>query len=243
MPHTKDETYGDHTSHAFNDELMELKAQFLKMGGLVEQQVENAVQALMDSDGHLADETRTRDREVDQMEMDLDEVATLIIARRQPTARDLRLVVSVIKMVADLERVGDEAKKIAKLALQLSEEGQAPRGYIEVRHISNHVLGMLHEALDSFARLDASQALRVKKEDKNVDAEYQAAARTLLTFMMEDTRNISRCMSLMWVLRALERVGDHACNIAENVIFMVEGEDVRHTSLEDMEKLVTQDNS
>jgi len=172
------------------------------------------------------------------MEMAIDEEATLIIARRQPTARDLRLVISVIKMVADLERVGDEAKKIAKLAIKLSEEGQAPRGYVEVRHISTHVLTMLHDALDAFARLDSEQALRIMKEDKRVDEEYQAAARTLLTFMMEDTRNISRCMSVMWVLRALERVGDHACNIAENVIFMVKGEDVRHTSVEEAERVV-----
>ena len=238
MPNKKDDVYGDHISHKFNDELMELKTEFLKMGGVVESQVEQAIQALMDSDGQLAEQVRARDKDVDQMERGLDEEATLIIARRQPTARDLRLVVSVIKMVADLERVGDEAKKIAKLALKLAEEGQAPRGYVEVRHIGNHVLGMLHDALDAFARLDSEQALRIMKEDKWVDEEYQAAARTLLTFMMEDTRNISRCMSVMWVLRALERVGDHACNIAENVIFMVKGEDVRHTPMEEAEKVV-----
>ena len=238
MPNSKDDVYGDHISHKFNDELMELKTEFLKMGGVVESQVEQAIQALMDSDGQLAEQVRARDKDVDQMERGLDEEATLIIARRQPTARDLRLVVSVIKMVADLERVGDEAKKIAKLALKLAEEGQAPRGYVEVRHIGNHVLGMLHDALDAFARLDSEQALRIMKEDKWVDEEYQAAARTLLTFMMEDTRNISRCMSVMWVLRALERVGDHACNIAENVIFMVKGEDVRHTPVEEAEKVV-----
>ena len=137
-----------------------------------------------------------------------------------------------------LERVGDEAKKIAKLALKLEEEGQTSLGYVEVRHIGNHVHAMLHDSLDAFARLDAEQALQVMKEDKRVDEEYQAAARTLLTHMMEDTRNISRCMSIMWVLRALERVGDHACNIAENVIFMVKGEDVRHTPMEETERVV-----
>ena len=238
MPNQKDDVYGDHISHKFNDELLALKTQFLKMGGMVESQVEKAIEALIDGDTHMADEIRANDTKVDKMEMDLDEEATLIIARRQPTARDLRLVISVIKMVADLERVGDEAKKIAKLAIKLSEEGQAPRGYIEVRHIGTHVQSMLRDALDAFARLDSEQALRIMKEDKRVDEEYQAAARTLLTFMMEDTRNISRCMSVMWVLRALERVGDHACNIAENVIFMVEGEDVRHTPVEEAEKVV-----
>ncbi len=238
MPTQKDEVYGDHISHKFNNELMELKTQFLTMGGMVESQIENAIKALVDGDGSLAEETRIGDKKVDRMEMDIDEEATLIIARRQPTARDLRLVISVIKMVADLERVGDEAKKIAKLALKLSEEGQAPRGYTEVRHIGSHVLSMLHDALDAFARLDSEQALRIMKEDKRVDEDYQVAIRSLLTFMMEDTRNISRCMSVMWVLRALERVGDHACNIAENVIFMVKGEDVRHTPVEDAERVV-----
>ncbi|MDC0662204.1 phosphate signaling complex protein PhoU [Marinobacter sp. SS21] len=238
MPHKKDDVYGDHISHQFNEELAELKTEFLKMGGLVEQQLNDAVQALVESDSQLADEVRGRDKAVDQMEVDIDEEATRVIARRQPTARDLRLVVSVIKMVADLERVGDEAKKIAKFAIGLAEEGKAPRGYVEVRHIGNHVAGMLHDALDAFARLDSEQALLVMKEDKRVDEEYQAATRSLLTFMMEDTRNISRCMSVMWVLRALERVGDHACNLAENVIFMVKGEDVRHTSMEEAERVV-----
>lgn len=238
MTDKKDDVYGDHISNKFNDELLDLKSEFLKMGGMVESQLERAIQALVDNDGHLADEVRAGDKKVDRMEMDIDEEATLIIARRQPTARDLRLVISVIKMVADLERVGDEAKKIAKFAIKLSEEGQAPRGYVEVRHIGDHVLSMLRDSLDAFARLDSEQALRIMKEDKRVDEEYQAATRSLLTFMMEDTRNISRCMSVMWVLRALERVGDHACNIAENVIFMVKGEDVRHTPVDEAEKVV-----
>jgi phosphate transport system protein len=238
MPAKKDDVYGDHISNKFNDELLALKTRFLKMGGLVETQIDSAVKALVDSDGYLAEEIRAKDKLVDRMEMDVDEEAMLIIARRQPTARDLRLVISVIRMVADLERVGDEAKKIAKFAIKLSEEGQAPQGYVEVRHIGAHVMGMLHDSLDAFARLDSEQALRVMKEDKRVDEEYQAAARTLLTFMMEDARNISRCMSVMWVLRALERVGDHACNIAENVIFMVKGEDVRHTPMEEAERVV-----
>lgn len=238
MPTQQDEVYGDHISQQFNEELVELKTEFLKMGGMVEQQLNDGIQALIENDAQLADDVRARDKVVDQMEIAIDDEATRVIARRQPTARDLRLVVSVIKMVADLERVGDEAKKIAKAALGLSEEGQAPRGYVEVRNLGNHVASMLHDALDAFARLDSEQALRVMKEDKRVDEEYQAASRALLTFMMEDTRNISRCMSVLWVLRALERIGDHACNIAENVIFMVKGEDVRHTSMEKAEEVV-----
>ncbi|PFG10934.1 MULTISPECIES: phosphate signaling complex protein PhoU [unclassified Marinobacter] len=238
MPNNKDQVYGDHISQRFNNELLELKTRFLEMGGLVEAQIGSAVQALTTNDSVLAEQVRAGDRGVDQMEIDIDEEAILIIARRQPAARDLRLVIAVIKMVVDLERVGDEAKKIAKLALKLEAEGQTSLGYVEVRHIGSHVHAMLHDSLDAFARLDAEQALRVMKEDKRVDEEYQAATRTLLTHMMEDTRNISRCMSIMWVLRALERVGDHACNIAENVIFMVKGEDVRHTPMEEKERVV-----
>jgi len=238
MPSNKDQVYGDHISQRFNNELLELKTRFLEMGGLVEAQIGNAVQALTTSDSDLAEAVRAGDRGVDQMEIDIDEESILIIARRQPAARDLRLVIAVIKMVADLERVGDEAKKIAKLALKLEEDGHGSWGWVEVRHIGSHVQTMLHDSLDAFARLDAEQALRVMKEDKRVDEEYQAAARTLLTHMMEDARNISRCMSVMLVLRALERVGDHACNIAENVIFMVKGADVRHASLEEAERVV-----
>lgn len=238
MPTNKEDMYGDHISHQFNEDLSNLKNDFLKMGGLVEQQTIDAVNALIDGDGHAADEIRARDKLADKMEKELDEESIRLIARRQPAARDLRLVIAVIKMVSDLERVGDEAKKIAKFALTLSQEGQAPRGYVEVRHIANHVTGMLHDALDAFSRLDSQLALKVMREDKRVDEEYQAATRTLLTFMMEDSRNISRCMSIMWVLRALERVGDHACNLAENVIYMVEGEDVRHTPVEEAAKVV-----
>lgn len=238
MKNDNDGVYGDHISHEFNDDLAALNADFLKMGYMVEDQLSNAVSALIEGDSQLADEVRTRDKTVDKLELELDEEATRIIARRQPAAVDLRLVIAVIKMVADLERIGDEAKKIAKLALALSEEGKAPSGYVEVRHISSHVLMMLHDALDAFVRLDCEKALQVMKEDKIVDEEYKAATRMLLTFMMEDTRNISRCMSIMWVLRALERVGDHACNIAEHVIFMVEGEDIRHTSFETAERLI-----
>lgn len=234
----KEDVYGDHISHQFNEDLAGLKEDFLRMGGMVEQQVVDAVDALIDGDGHRADEIRGRDKQVDRLELEIDEEATRIIARRQPAARDLRLVISVIKMVSDLERIGDEAKKIAKFALGLAEEGKAPRGYVEVRHIGNHVGQMLRDALDAFARLDSEQALRIMKEDKRVDEEYQAATRTLITFMMEDPRNISRCMSIMWVLRALERIGDHSCNLAEHVIFMAKGEDVRHTPMEEAEKVV-----
>ncbi|MCP5161271.1 MAG: phosphate signaling complex protein PhoU [Hahellaceae bacterium] len=228
---TKD-SHKKHISQQFNTELSELRNHLLVMGGLVEKQVANAVQSLIGSDGALAEEVRARDKDVDQLEVMIDEECTRVIAKRQPTASDLRLVVSVAKMVSDLERVGDEASKIAKMALALVDEGAAPRGYVEVRHIGEHVGGMVRDALDAFARFDVEIALDVLREDRSVDQEYKTATRSLVTFMMEDPRSISQILSVMWVLRALERIGDHACNVAEHVIYMVKGKDVRHKSLD-----------
>lgn len=230
-----------HISQQFNTELGQLRTDFLKMGGMVQDQVTQAIDALVNQNMDLAERTRSADKEVDSMERLVDEEAYRVIAKRQPTASDLRLVMSVVKMVADLERIGDEAKKIAKFAMSLYENDanvNGPRGLLEARHISNHVSEMVRDALDAFARFDTALALKVMKEDKRVDEEYKAATRTLVTFMMEDPRNISSCLSIMWVFRSLERVGDHACNIAEQVIFMVEGEDVRHTPMAEREKIV-----
>lgn len=235
---TNKDSHTRHISQQFNSELSELKSQLLVMGGMVEQQVQSAIDALVNNNAELADAVRLKDKEVDRIELAIDEEATRIIAKRQPAASDLRLVISIIKMVADLERIGDEAKKIAKFALALAEEGQAPRGYIEVRHIGGHVAAMVRDALDAFARFEPKVALAVMKEDDTVDNEYRSATRTLVTFMMEDPRSISRCLNVMWVLRALERVGDHAANLAEHVIFMVEGTDVRHAPMEVAEEAV-----
>jgi phosphate transport system protein len=165
------------------------------------------------------------------MEMSIDEECARILARRQPAAGDLRLVLAISKVNTDLERVGDEAGKIARQAIQLSEDGAASRGYVEVRHIGERVIDMLHRALDSFARLDAVQALEVAREDKFVDREYNSAIRELVTYMMEDSRQITRTLNVIWALRSLERIGDHARNIAEYVIYLVKGKDVRHIGL------------
>lgn len=235
---TDKDTHSRHISQQFNTELGELKSQLLVMGGMVEQQVQDAITALINGDSHLAQSVRDKDREVDRLELVIDEEATRVIAKRQPAASDLRLVISIVKMVADLERIGDEAKKIAKFAIALSEEGQAPRGYVEVRHIGTHVGAMVRDALDAFARFDTVLALAVMKEDDAVDDEYRSATRALVTFMMEDARSIGRCLNIMWILRALERVGDHANNLAEHVIFMVEGKDVRHAPMAVAEQAV-----
>jgi phosphate transport system protein len=230
--------FAGHISQQFNNELSELKNHLLVMGGLVEQQVVDAVQAFVSLDSGFAEEVRGRDVDVDKLEVLIDEECVQVIAKRQPAAKDLRLVVSVAKMVNDLERIGDEAKKIAKIAVAMAEEGESPRGYVEVRHIGEHVAKMVRDALDCFARLDVEPALEIMKEDKLVDDEYKSATRALITFMMEDPRSISRILNVMWVLRALERVGDHAQNIAEHVIYMVKGEDVRHVPLDQVQSVI-----
>jgi len=234
---TKD-SHKQHISQQFNSELSELKNHLLVMGGVVEKQVAEAVDSLVKGDTELAELVLARDEDVNRLELMIDEECTQVIAKRQPTASDLRLVMSVAKMVSDLERMGDEASKVAKMAIVLSEEGESPRGYVEVRHIGEHVSRMVRDSLDAFARFDASKALAVMKEDKSVDNEYKTATRSLVTFMMEDPRSISQVLSVMWVLRALERIGDHACNVAEHVIYMVKGKDVRHIPVELAEKAI-----
>lgn len=220
-----------HISAQFNAELEEIRSHLLAMGGLVEKQVTDAVNALVDADSGLAQQVREVDAQINQMERDIDEECVRILARRQPAASDLRLIISISKSVIDLERIGDEATKIAKRAIDLCEEGQAPRGYVEIRHIGEQVRKMVQEALDAFARFDADLALSVAQYDKIVDREYKSALRELATYMMEDPRSISRVLSVIWALRSLERIGDHARNIAELVIYLVRGTDVRHTGL------------
>lgn len=228
--------YGDHISQTFNDELAQLKSLFLEMGGLVEAQTTSAVRAIITQDTELATQIRLQEKAVDRYELEIDERAIQILALRQPAARDLRLVVSVIKAVSDLERVGDEAKKIAKLALQLAESGRVTYGQTEIRHLGQQVTAMLNDALDAFARLDVDKAVEIIRKDKEVDAEYKTAARSMMTYMMEDPRTISECMTITWVFRSLERVGDHACNLAELVVYMSKGEDVRHTKADKLEE-------
>ena len=232
----KKEAYTRHISAQFNEELELVKNRLLEMGGLVEEQLGDAILSLINADSDMARKVIDADKKINIMETDLDEECTGILARRQPAAGDLRLVIAVMRAVNDLERVGDESAKIAKLALKLCEEGEAPKGYVEIRHIGDRVIKMTQKALTAFARLDAEAALKVAKEDKEVDLDYASAMRELVTCMMEDPRSISRVLNVMWSLRALERIGDHARNIAEDVIYLVKGKDVRHSSLAEMEK-------
>lgn len=230
-----------HISNRYDSELESIKSQLTEMGGLVEQQVRDALHALLDVDSTVAEQVIDKDDRINDMEVSIDEDCALILARRQPAASDLRLVLTIIKTTTDLERIGDEADKMARQAITLAEEGRAPHGYVEIRHIGQQVTKMLNQALDCFVRQDVEMALLVAQNDKSVDLEYGTALRAMMTHMIEDPKSISRVMSIMWSLRALERIGDHARNIAEHVIYMVKGDDVRHIGLRKMAKKVHSD--
>ena len=225
-----------HISKQFDNELESVRERVLMMGGLVEQQLISALKALTESEVELAVEVQEHELEVNTLEVSIDEDCTKILARRQPTAIDLRLVMAVIKTITDLERIGDESEKVAKMAIDLIEK-QGPRSYyIGINAMGNHVRRMVHGALDAFARMDSRAALQVAGMEPESDDMYVAMLRQLITYMMEDPRNIGGAIDAIWTARALERIADHARNICEYVIYFVEGKDVRHTSIEQMKK-------
>ena len=221
-------SFENHIMKQFDDELEEIRTRLMEMGGKVEQQLQNAIRAVSEADSKLAEEVIAEEQRVDDMEVDIDEACILIIARRQPAASDLRLVMMVTKAVNDLERIGDEAKKIANHAVILAEQGGASEGYTEVRHLGQSVSSMLANALDAFARFDVDAAMRALEEDKQIDLDYKTALRELVTYMMEDPRSITRAINILWVVRSLERIGDHAKNLCEQIVFVVKGKDIRH---------------
>lgn len=225
-----------HISQQFNEDLEKLRTSLLEMGGLVERQITDAVKAIENADAALAEEVMDREDKVDKYEVKLDKNCILVLARRQPAASDLRLVMTVTKVIRDLERMGDEANKIAKMAIALNEQDNIQRGYHEIRHIGANVINIVNVALDAFARFDVQAAIKVVRDDKDIDREYTSSIREMITFMMEDPRSITHVMNIMWALRALERIGDHARNIAEHVIYLVHGTDVRHSSPKEIEK-------
>ncbi|GAB5500699.1 MAG: phosphate signaling complex protein PhoU [Pseudohongiellaceae bacterium] len=231
---TQSENHGHHISQQFNVELEDIKKNMMEMGGAVEKQLSDAAASVVDTDSRLAEKVINGDDDIDAMEVAIDEQCSLILARRQPAASDLRLVLAIIKAVRDLERIGDESSKIARMAVMLSEEGEFPEGFVEFRHLANRVATMVNQSLDAFARYDAEEALKVAEHDREVDREYGSAMRSMITYMMADHRSITRVLNLLWALRALERIGDHAKNIAESVIYVVKGTDVRHEKLEDV---------
>ncbi|HWU65567.1 MAG TPA: phosphate signaling complex protein PhoU [Methylophilus sp.] len=227
----------EHTSKQYDVELESVRAKVLEMGGLVEQQIVNALEALTSADVNLAKDVMERDTRVNALEVQVDEDCSHIIARRQPAARDLRMIMMMVKTITDLERIGDEATKIARTAQRIYEQDRMykPR-FNEIKSMVAIVREMLRTSLDSFARLDISQTVEVAKQDEQVDDQFRAAMRQLITFMLEDPRTISMSLEVLFVAKAIERIGDHAKNISEYVVYMVKGKDIRHTSLEDIQR-------
>jgi phosphate transport system protein len=229
-----------HISRRFNEDLERVRTQVLSMGGFVEAQLAKAVTSLIEGDSSLGESVALDDLQVNGMEVSIDEECSRILATRSPAAGDLRLIVAIIKTLTDLERIGDEGEKIGSIASRLATMERPANKYREIKHLSRIVSEMVHDALDAFARLDAAGALRVARQDRVVDEEYEAIHRQCITFMMEDPRAIRRALDVMWVVRSLERIGDHAKNICEYVIYMVHGKDVRHTRLEDIERSINE---
>ncbi|MFA6013996.1 MAG: phosphate signaling complex protein PhoU [Gallionellaceae bacterium] len=229
----------EHTSKQFDTELEEVRARVLKMGGLVESQIKLAIESLITGDVALMNRVIEDDHRVNSMEVEIDEICNHILVRRQPAAGDLRMIMTVIKTITDLERIGDEAEKIARMAKLLSEKERLrhPR-YNQIKHASDLVIDMLRKSLDAFARLDLSSAGQVVRQDELVDEEFRSIMRYLITFMMEDPRTISTSLEILFVAKAIERIGDHAKNMCEYVVYMIKGRDVRHVTVEEFEREV-----
>ena len=221
-----------HILSRFNEDLEGLRSGVLQMGGLVEQQLLDGIRALYSGDSRLGEEVSQLDYRVNALEVAMDEDCSRILATRNRTASDLRLIVTVIKTITDLERIGDEAEKLGNIATRLASIERPADRYREIKHLGGLVAEMLHGALDAFARLDTEAALTVARRDRVVDEEYDAIQRQCITFMMEDPRSIRRALDVLWVARALERIGDHAKNISEYVIYLVHGKDIRHVGID-----------
>lgn len=227
----------EHISKQFDTELETVRSRVLQMGGLVEQQIVTAIDAMSTGDIGQMNKVIEDDRRVNTFDVMIDEMCQHIIARRQPAATDLRMVMAMIKTTTDLERIGDEAEKIARMSKMIYETDRfhLPR-FNEVRHMADLAVDMLRRALDAFARLDLATAAQVVRADIIVDEEYRAIIRQLITFMMEDPRTITTSLEILSIAKALERIGDHSKNMCEYVIYLVKGKDVRHTSVEEIER-------
>ena len=227
-----------HISRRFNEELEQVRTLVMKMGELVELQVNDGLSAVLNADENLAAKVIERDNEVNTMELEIDEYCTQILARRQPAASDLRLLVSVIKSITDLERMGDESVKFGKNAIKLARgnfaEEDGARPLVELRHLGKHVSETLHKALNAYAQMDVEAALEIIKNDHIVDEEFDNISRLLVTKMMENPREIKNALRVTWCARALERIGDHTTNLCEYIVYLVEGKDVRHSTLEQL---------
>ena len=225
----------DHTSKNFDLELESLRTRVLQMGGMAEHQVRTAVEGLYSGDLPLLENVIRNDDRINQMEVEIDALCNQIIAKRQPTAIDLRMIVSVLKAISDLERVGDKARKIARLGIELAKQPTGSSLNVELKHMAETSLRMLRLSLDGFARLDVNLVTEAMRLDEAVNAECRSVNRQLITYMMEDPRTITRSLDIMSIAKAIERIGDHATNIGEYVVFMVKGLNVRHASTAEIE--------
>ena len=223
-----------HISQRFNLELEAIRNKVLSMGGLVERQVADGLASLLEGDADLATKVSQSDYQVNALEVEIDEECTGVLARRQPTASDLRLVVTVIKVITDLERIGDEAEKLGRFAIELAHQEEIRRYRKDLRHLGELVRSMLRDALDAFARLDVDAAIRTAQRDDDVNREYGTLERLLATHLVEDPRQVSKLFAMTWCARALERIGDHSVNICEYVVYLVKGRDIRHTSFDEI---------
>jgi phosphate transport system protein len=222
-----------HILSRYNEDLEKLRSSVLQMGGVVEQQLSDAVSALLSGDSEMAEQAAHRDHEINSLEIAIDENCSRILATRSPAASDLRLIVAVIKTITDLERIGDEGEKVARAAVRLHGIDRPADRYRELKHLARLSMEQVRGALDAFSRIDGDAAIASTRRDRVLDSEFDAVQRQCITFMIEDPRTIRRSLDLMMVARAFERIGDHAKNICEYVIYMVLGKDVRHRSLED----------
>jgi phosphate transport system protein len=225
-----------HISSRYNTDLERLRSSVLEMGGLVERQLTQAIGGITEPDARVMVRVAQEELRVNQLERSIDEDCSRILATRGPTASDLRLIITILKTITDLERIGDEGEKVAGIAARLALRERPNNRYREVRNLGEVVIDMVHDTLDAFARFDTKLAREVLRRDRTVDEEYEAIHRQNITFMMEDPRSIRRALDVMWVVRSLERIGDHAKNICEYLIYLVLGKDVRHTKIEEIEK-------
>jgi phosphate transport system protein len=230
------EGLGHHISSRYNADLERPRSRVVEMGGMVERQLTQAIRGITEPDASLIVEVAQEELRINQLERSIDEDCSRILATRAPTASDLRLIITILKTITDLERIGDEGEKVAAIAARLATRERPANRYRELRNLGEVVREMLHDTLDAFARLDTELALAVVRRDRIVDEEYEAIHRQNITFMMEDPRSIRRALDVMWVVRSLERIGDHAKNVCEYLIYLVHGKDVRHTRIEEIER-------
>src|SRR5499427_4722390 len=227
----------EHISKQYDSELETLRSGVLKMGGLVESQIRSAIDAFATGNQESINQVIETETRVNECELSIDNDCSHIIVKRQPAAGDLRLIMAISKTVTDLERIGDEAEKIARMSKQIHDRGHTDlHRFANIRHAADIALSMLRQALDAFARLDTAQAASIIRQDMAIDTEFRSILRQLITFMTEDPRTISTALEIVWIAKAVERIGDHAKNIAEDVIYIVKGTDVRHTTVEVVER-------